>query len=40
MIMDMLGIPTVRNIITEKYQNSKEQTGIRNAIKHARLVFN
>ena len=38
MMMDMLGNPEVRNIITEKYQESKEQIGIRNAITHARLV--
>ena len=38
MMMDMLGIPEVRNIITEKYQKSKEQIGLRNAIIYARLV--
>ena len=38
MMMDMLGNPVVRNIITEKYQKSKEQIGLRNAIIYARLV--
>ena len=40
MMMDMLGNPEVRSIITEKYQKSKEQIGIRNANtqSRARLV--
>ena len=37
-IMDMLGSPTMRQIITESYQTSNEPIYIQRAIRRARLV--
>ena len=37
-IMDMLGSPKMRQIITENYQNSKEPKLVQRAIRRARLV--
>ena len=37
-IMDMLGSPKIRQIITENYQNSEDPKLIRQAIMRARYV--